>query len=141
MGEKELAALEAEITSVIPRRKILAPDDVRRGARSLPDALRKHGWPRLDSVGGKVLFGMDNESGVRDLYLKDHPVLEGRLLFVSVPVSNPAAAWMKMNDPVRDFDAIQELVKAGFLVRTRADADTRQSRANDGTQLYKALAS
>ena len=84
-GEKELAELEQEIAAVVPRQKIIAPDDVRRGERSLPDALRKHGWPMLDSVRGKVLFGLDNESNVRDLYLRGHPALEGRLLFVSVP--------------------------------------------------------
>ena len=54
---------------------------------------------------------------------------------------NPAAAWFKINDPVRDFDRIQRLVKAGYLVRTRADADTKQSRANDPSQRQKALAS
>jgi len=140
-GEKELAALEAEITSILPRQKILTPDDIRHGERSLPAALQKYGWPTLDSVRGKIIFGMDNESAVRDLYLKDHPALEGKLLFVSVPATNPAAAWMKMNDPVHDFDRIQALVKAGFLVRTRADADTRQSRANDPAQREKALAS
>jgi hypothetical protein len=139
--EKLLAALEAEITSVFPRQKILAPDDVRRGQRSLPDALRKYGWPILDSVRGKVLFGMDNESAVRDLYLKGHPALEGRLLFVSVPRDNPAAAWMKKNDPIQEFAEIQALVRDGFLVRTRADADTRQARLNDPTQRDKALAS
>jgi len=140
-GTKELAALEAEILSVIPRTKILAPDDIRHGEHSLPEALRKHGWPQLDSVRGKILFGMDNEGAVRDRYLQGHPALEGRLLFVSVSVTNPAAAWMKMNDPVRDFDQIQSLVKAGFLVRTRADADTEQSRKNDPTQRDKAFAS
>jgi hypothetical protein len=140
-GEKDLAALEAEIASVIPRQKILAPDDIRHGEHSLPEALRKYGWPKLDSVRGQIIFGMDNESAVRDLYLKGHPALEGKLLFVSVPATNSAAAWMKMNDPVHDFDQIQALVKAGFLVRTRADADTLQSRTNDPAQRDQAFAS
>jgi len=140
-GERELDALEAEIRSVVPRKRILTPDDVRQGEPTLPEALRKHGWPKLDAVRGKLFFGMDNESSVRDLYLKGHPALEERLLFVSVPATNPAAAWMKMNNPIADFEKIQELVKAGFLVRTRADADTRQSRTNDPTQRDKALAS
>lgn len=140
-GAQELAALETEALSVIPRQKILSPDDVRGGERSLPEALRKHGWPKLDAVRGKIFFGMDNESAVRDLYLKGHPALEGELFFVSVPATNPAAAWMKVNDPVRDFDQIQKLVRNGFLVRTRADADTQQARANDPAQRDKAFAS
>ncbi|MFO1500806.1 MAG: phosphatidylinositol-specific phospholipase C1-like protein [Verrucomicrobiota bacterium] len=140
-NQEQLAALEKEITAVIPRRKILTPDDVRRGQPSLPAALRKYGWPKLDSVRGKLFFGLDNEGALRDQYLEEHPALQGRLLFVSVPRSHPAAAWMKMNDPIRDFDQIQALVRDGFLVRTRADADTRQARANDPTQRDKALAS
>ena len=60
---------------------------------------------------------------------------------MSVPESHPQAAWFKINDPIADFDRIRRLVAAGFLVRTRADADTRQSRKNDPTQRDKALAS
>ena len=122
-GEKELADLEGEIRSVVPREKILMPDDVRRGEPTLPDALRKYGWPMLDAIRGKILFGLDNEGAVRDLYLKNHPALEGKVLFVSVPDTNAAAAWMKVNDPVGDFERIRESVRKGFLVRTRADSD------------------
>ena len=39
------------------------------------------------------------------------------------------------------FARIQDLVKAGFLVRTRADADTMEARKNDPTRRERALAS
>ena len=139
--QRELANLEREILSVFPRREILTPDDVRGGAKNLPEGLRQHGWPLLDAVRGRVMFGMDNEGAVRDRYLDGHPALEGRLLFVSVPATNAAAAWMKRNDPVRDFDQIQELVGSGFLVRTRADSSPAQARKNDSRQRDQALAS
>jgi hypothetical protein len=87
------------------------------------------------------MFGMDNEGAVRDRYLAGHPVLEGRLIFVSVPPTNAAAAWMKRNDPVKDFDQIQELVRSGFLVRTRADSGPAPARTNDTRQRDRALAS
>jgi len=140
-GEAELDAMEAEILSVLPREKILTPDDVRGRAATLPEALRQRGWPPLKAARGKILFGLDNEGPVRDLYLKGHPALAGRLAFVSVPPTHPAAAWMKENDSIVDFDRIQKLVKAGFLVRTRADADTVEARANDTHRREKALAS
>jgi hypothetical protein len=130
-GQGELAELEREILSVFPREAILTPDDVRGTAKTLPEGLREHGWPRLDKVRGRVLFGMDNEGPERKQYLLGHPALEGRILFVSVPPDNAAAAWMKRNDPVEDFDQIQNLVKAGFMVRTRADEPTEQARSND----------
>jgi hypothetical protein len=55
--QRELDALDAEILSVFPRNKILAPDDVRRKEPSLPEALRKRGWPTLKAARGKVMFG------------------------------------------------------------------------------------
>jgi hypothetical protein len=140
-GAAELDAVDAEILSVFQRREILAPDDVRGSFASLPEALAKRGWPTIDAARGKVMFGMDNEGAPRDLYLKGLPALQGRLLFVSVSETHPAAAWMKINDPLGDFDHIQHLVRRGFLVRTRADADTKEARANDPRQRDKALAS
>jgi hypothetical protein len=139
--ERELDALEAEILAVFPRKKVLAPDDVRGKEASLPEALRKHGWPTLKEARGKVMFGLDNKTAVRDLYLKGHPALAGRLIFVSVPPTDPAAAWMKENDAIGKFDRIQSLVKEGFLVRTRADSDTVEARKNDRRCRDKALAS
>jgi hypothetical protein len=139
--QRELDALDAEILAVFPREKILAPDDVRGKEPSLPEALRKHGWPTLKSARGKVMFGMDNKGAVRDLYLKGHPALEGRLMFVSVRPSHPAAAWMKENDAIEDFGLIQDLVKRGFLVRTRADSGTREARKNQTNCRDQALAS
>ena len=62
-------------------------------------------------------------------------------MFTTVAPTDPAAAWFNVNDPIKDFDRIQKLVRDGFLVRTRADADTVQARANDTTQRDKALAS
>lgn len=137
----ELEALEREILSIFPRETILTPDEIRRGEPTLPEGLKKHGWPRLEQVRGKVLFGLDNEGQERQQYLVGHTALEGRLIFVSVPRENPAAGWMKMNDPIRDFDKIQQLVRAGFLVRTRADEPTDHARANDVRMRDSALAS
>ena len=140
-GEPEFQALEAEILSVFPRNQILTPDDVRGKESTLPEALRKHGWPTLKAARGRVIFGLINESPVRDLYLKGHSALAGRLIFVGVPPTHPAAAWMRVDDPVENFGRIQELVKAGFVVRTRADAGGVEARANDTRRLDRALAS
>ena len=84
---------------------------------------------------------MDNEGELPIAYLKEHPSLRKRVMFVSVDETNPAAAFLKLNNPVSDFAKIQRAVKQGFLVRTRADSDTRESRNNDGTKRDMALAS
>ncbi len=49
---------------------------------------------------------------------------------------------MKRNDPLGpNVAVIQDLVRRGYLVRTRADADTIQARTGDTTQRDAALLS
>ncbi len=138
---RELDAVDAEILSVFPREGILTPDRVRGRFATLREAIKAEGWPTLASVRGLVLFALDNEGSVRDLYLEGHPALRGRIMFTTVAPAHATAAWFKINDPVKDFDRIQELVRQGFLVRTRADADTVAARSGNVTQRDKALAS
>jgi hypothetical protein len=138
---EQIDAVDAEIMSVFAQTEIITPDRIRGRFATLPEAIRAQGWPALDDVRGLVIFALDNEGSLRDLYLEGHEALKGRVMFATVEPSNPAAAWFKINDPIKDFDRIQHLVREGYLVRTRADADTRQARAGDITQRDKALAS
>jgi hypothetical protein len=140
-GREELEAVDAEILSVFARSEILTPDRARGRFATLPEAIRSQGWPVLDDVRGLVMFALDNEGALVDRYLEGHPALKDRVMFVTVAPEHPAAAWFKVNDPIKDFDKIQRLVKGGFLVRTRADADTRQARSGDVHQRDRALAS
>ena len=140
-GPEELDGVDAEILSVFDRSQILTPDRVRGKFSTLPEAIKAQGWPKLEDVRGLVMFALDNENAIRDRYLKGHPALQDRVMFTSVSPSDPAAAWFKVNDPIKDFDRIQRLVRDGFLVRTRADVDTAHARSNDTTLRDKALAS
>jgi Phosphoinositide phospholipase C, Ca2+-dependent len=140
-GKAELDSIDAEIRSVFQPGEFLAPDDLRGTFATPLEAIKARGWPSLEASRGRVIFALDNEDALRDLYLADHSALQGRAMFVTVAPDHPAAAWMKRNDPIKEFDEIQELVKAGFLVRTRADADTFEGRHNDPTRREKALAS
>ncbi|MEM7384625.1 MAG: Ca2+-dependent phosphoinositide-specific phospholipase C [Verrucomicrobiota bacterium] len=137
----QLDGVDAEILSVFERSEILTPDAVRGNAETLREVIVGQGWPLLDSVRGKVMFALDNGGSLRDRYVDGHPSLRDRLLFATVDEADPAAAWFKINDPIREFDRIQRLVKAGFLVRTRADSNTRQARENDPEQRNRAFAS
>lgn len=139
--ESDIDQLEQDILSTIPRDKILTPDDLRAGKPTLREAVQNNGWPTIESQRGKFVFLLDNEGAERDMLLRRNEILEGRLLFASVSPSHPAAAWMKRNDPISQFADIQSLVKQGFLVRTRADADTIASRTNDSTRRQKAIES
>ena len=135
------AQLEEEIRAVFPEERILTPGDVRGHHRTLAAAVRAGRWPTLDEARGKVMFVLDDKGAKRDTYRALVPDLDDRLLFVDVPETDPDAAVFVVNDPIRDGDRIRALVEEGFLVRTRADADTREARSGDTTRRDAALAS
>ena len=84
---------------------------------------------------------MANGGAIRDRYVEGHSSLEGRVMFATVGEKDPGAGFFKLNDPVGSFERIQRLVKAGFIIRTRADAGTSEARKMDTTRRDKALAS
>ena len=112
--------------------RLIRPQDVR------PADSTKPVWPRLDQARGKFLLILDEGGAKRDLYAGDW---RSRPMFVNVGPEHPGAAVMIVNDPVADFQRIQTLVNAGFMVRTRADADTREARINDAQRRQAAFAS
>ena len=139
---ERMDAIDAEILSVFPRRRIVAPDDVRGSHATLDAAVRHGGWPTLAESRGKVMFLMDNGEPYRSRYLAGHPALRGRILFTNSVPGQPDAAFVKENDPTgANLERIREEVRRGYVVRTRADVDTRQARADDPRQRRQALAS
>ena len=141
IGPPELDALDAEIRSVLGPDQLITPDDVRGTHATLEEAIRADGWPTLAASRGKFLFTLDNEDKVRDDYIAGHRALAGRILFTSSPRGTPEAAFLKLNDPVKDEAAIRQAVLDGYVVRTRADADTVQARTGDTTMREAALRS
>jgi hypothetical protein len=123
--------LEKAILQVLDRDQIITPDEVRGSYHTLNEAIQKQGWPRMGDCRGRFLFALDNLDQERVNYLKLHPQLRGALLFVSSPATEPEAAFLKVDDPVGDHAEIQQRVEQGYLVRTRADADLVEGRAND----------
>jgi Phosphoinositide phospholipase C, Ca2+-dependent len=137
----DFAELQQEIDSVFPARRVLTPDEVRGPAATLADAVRAGRWPALDRVRGQVLFMLDDHGAKRDAYRAQFADLSARRIFVDVPETDPDAAIMVVNDPVTDGDRIRALVGEGFIVRTRADADTVQARSGDTSMRDAAFAS
>jgi hypothetical protein len=133
--------LEDEIASVFPADRVLTPTEVRGRHDTLAEAVRAGRWPRLDDVRGQVLFVLDDKGRKRDAYRAQVPDLSDRSIFVDVPETDPDAAITVVNDPIGQADRIRSLVEAGFIVRTRADADTVQARSGDTAMRDAALAS
>jgi hypothetical protein len=116
----QLDAVDAEILSVLGDR-LITPDDVRGDAADLRTAITTTGWPTVAESRGRFLFFMDN-ADLRTTYLDGHPTLEGRVMFTSSGEGQPDGAVVKENSP-GDGSRLRALVEAGYLVRTRADAD------------------
>ncbi|GAA4143283.1 phosphatidylinositol-specific phospholipase C1-like protein [Actinomadura keratinilytica] len=136
-----MLALEEEIRSVFSADDLITPDDIRDDGLTLEESVLRNGWPSLDSVRGKVMFLMDNGGSYRDRYVEGNPSLEGRILFTSAEPGQPDAAFVKRNDAVAAAEEIKSLVRRGYVVRTRADADTAQARSGDTSVRDAALAS
>ena len=130
--------LDLEIRSVFSDKDLITPDLVRGNFESLEEAVLTDGWPRLDELKGRFLFVLDEKEEKINRYLDGHPSLKGRVLFVNSPEGKPEAAFRIINNPIRDFDHIKELVEKGYMVRTRADAGTKEARTNDYTKFEKA---
>jgi hypothetical protein len=138
-----LDALDAEIRSVFSERDLITPDDVRRPGLTLEQSVRRHGWPSLEWARGKVAFLLDNDPGpIRDAYTAGRPSLQGRVIFTNSRAGLTDAAFIKRNEPRNANTAqIQQLVRDGYLVRTRSDVPLGTVTSGDTTMLAAALAS
>jgi hypothetical protein len=128
------AAWDAEIRAVLPAAKLITPDDVRGTYSSLEEAALAHAWPEIDRVRGRFLFVLDETGPKLETYCAEHPSLRGRVMFVNAVEGRPEAAFRIVNDAIKDQAYIQHLVRSGYLVRTRADADTIEARKGDYTR-------
>lgn len=126
-----LDALDDEIREALGTERLLSPDEVRGDHKTLEEAVRQGGWPTLAEARGRFLFILDEVGDKRAAYLQNHPALRGRLMFANAEPGTPEAAWLIMNEAVEELSQIQKYVKEGYIVRTRADANTQEARAND----------
>jgi Phosphoinositide phospholipase C, Ca2+-dependent len=131
-------ALDAEIRSVFSPNEMITPDQVRGKHPTLEDAVLNNDWPTLTAARGKVVFLMDQRP-VGPVYLEGHPSLRNRIIFTNAEPGQPDCAFTEENDGTQE--VIAALVRKGYLVRTRTDADTKQARSNDTSRRAIALAS
>jgi hypothetical protein len=133
--------LDMEILDNLGRNYLLTPDDIRGAYPTLEQAVLAGHWPSMKAARGKFVFVLDESGDHRASYISGHPSLKGRVLFTDSPAGTPEAAFMIINDAKRDQERIKAMVKKGYMVRTRADADTKEARANDRSSFAAACAS
>lgn len=136
-----LDALDALVRERLGVERLLTPDAVRGSEPTLRDAITRRGWPLASEAAGRVLCVLQASSTVKATYLDQRPSCEGRACFVDAEPGTPASAYIVVNDPLAQGPRIKRLVQAGYIVRTRADANLVEVRANDTRRRDAALAS
>jgi hypothetical protein len=121
--------LDKALVDGLGKEHLITPDMVRGQYATLESAVLSGNWPTLKAARGRFLFILDDHDRKRDMYSAGHPSLAGRVLFVNAEEGTPESAAMIINNPADP--AIKGLVEKGFIIRTRADADTREARMND----------
>jgi len=122
-------AFDAELIAVLGDR-LIRPAEVFESGRLE--------WPLLASARGRFMAVLDEGGDKRRTYASRW---RERAMFATLEAGEPGSAVLIVNDPVADFARIQQLVARGFIVRTRADADTLEARRDDTTRRERAFAS
>lgn len=136
-----LDSIDLEVRTYLGMDKLITPDQVRGDFESLEKAVLADNWPELDAARGKFLFVLDESEDKIRRYLTENPKLKNAVLFVNLKEGNPEAGFRIINDPVSNETYIQELVRKGYIIRTRADSDTKEARSEDFSKFEKAKAS
>lgn len=135
-----LEALDEEILEVFDVDELITPKLVKGKQKSLRNAIVNKGWPDLAEARGKVLFVLDAGTELNSLYVSADDDYENPM-FSSVAAEHSHAAFFIMNNPKEQEAEISEMVKQGFMVRTRSDANTKEARTGDKTRFEAAMRS
>lgn len=141
---KAFNQMDALVIEVLGREKLIIPDDVRANYTTLEEAVLANNWPLLkESIGKFVFLLLPSAGGIatESAYVKGHPNLENRTMFVqSQPNQNHAAFLLLDNAKVRQQE-IQQAVAKGYMVRTRSDIETYEAKVNDYSRAEAAFSS
>lgn len=111
--------VDGTIRDVLPPEFLVTPDDVRRDADTLAEALETYGWPTLGETRGRFLFYFDCSRELALAYAGPEGKLEGRVLFPDSEPDDPFAGVMIVNTPG---EHAREMVERGYLVRVFAES-------------------
>ncbi|PSL25359.1 phosphatidylinositol-specific phospholipase C1-like protein [Chitinophaga ginsengisoli] len=128
--------LDQALIDGLGKEHLITPDMVRGKYKTVEEAVLHDNWPTVKAAEGKFAFILDAKEGKRDLYIAGHPGLKGRVVFSNSEPGTPEAAMMIINNP--NSPEIKELVAKGYIIRTRADSDTKEARLNDKSSFIAA---
>lgn len=130
--------LDNEINSVFPKERLFTPNQLRNGFETISERLNEEGWPALNSCLGKIIFILQGDND--EIYKRSIDRNEDRVLFVYAEPGEVSTAFVIRNSSKGIETEIKELAKK-YIVRSRADAGTHQSRNNDYSDYQSVLKS
>ncbi len=136
---RDLDEIDTTARAAFGPSRLIVPDQVRGRFATLREAVLARNWPTVQSARGKVMIILDSNPRIADLYRQGHPNLTGRALFGVYTEDQPEASVFNIQDPVAEAPRIHRLVEQGFIVRSRADANTLEARMHDTKRLNAAV--
>lgn len=130
--------LDGEIVKYLGKDKIITPKEVQGKYHTLKEAVTHNNWPKLNDSKGKFIF-MLLPGSAGTLSSKNNPYLidgslEERVMFLSSEPDDSFAGFILRDNAIVRQKEIQNLVKQGFMVRTRSDIETYEAKTNDFTR-------
>ncbi len=117
--------LDQELFSVLSQSTIFSPSNLKGNYSSIQNRIINENWPNLSECMGKIIFILEgNNEQIYRQKLYQHP------MFVYGNSNDEHTAFLLRNDPIGRENEIRELTKK-YIVRTRSDAGTIESRNND----------
>lgn len=137
--------LDAEIVKYLGKDKIITPKEVQGKYSTLKEAVTHNNWPKLNDSKGKFIF-MLLPGSAGTLSSKNSPYLindslKERVMFLNSEPDDSFAGFILRDNAIVRQKEIQELVKQGYIVRTRSDIETYEAKVNDFTRSKAAFSS
>jgi hypothetical protein len=130
--------LDKEIKSVLPDEKLFTPRALRANFSTIKERISSSGWPKLDECKGKIIFILQGNND--EIYKKSIDQKEDRVMFVYSEPGQENTAFVIRNSSLGRENEIKELTKQ-YIVRSRTDAGTYQSRKNDYSDYFSVIKS
>lgn len=136
--------VDGAIRDILGAKRVFTPDELRGDHATLEQAALAKAWPRLSQMRGKFVFlylvpGLNLQTFAP--YMQGRPSLQGRAAFVQGLPGMAHTAFVLVDNALTRPDRIPQLVRAGYIVRSRADIDTDEARRNDRDRRDRTLAS
>lgn len=129
--ETDLTEIDTDARAIFGAPNLITPDSIRGSHKTLREGVMAGNWPLAPDAKGKFMLVLDSNPRIADLYRLGHPSLEGRVMFGLYGENEAEAAVFNIQDPRPEAAHITQLVKQGFFVRSRADANTTEARNHD----------